>query len=99
MKYKNIADSLDKKIEFNLNSNFVIADSLDKDYRFGLAVTSFALKLKKSKYYTEQSWSEIKKIATSAADPNNYLEKQFLNLIDKHKTYCLNLHDDMYYQK
>lgn len=83
LKYKNIADSLDKKIEFNLNSNFVIADSLDKDYRFGLAVAAFALKLKKSKYYAEQSWSEIKKIATSAADPNNYLEKQFLNLIDK----------------
>ncbi len=76
-------DSIIKKIHYNANSIFIPIDQINKELKFAAAVTMFALKLKKSKYYNEQSWSFIKSFSKSSADETNYLQKQFLILLDK----------------
>jgi len=76
-------DSIIKKIHYNANSVFIPIDQINKELKFAAAVTMFALKLKKSKYYNEQSWSFIKNFSKSSADETNYLQKQFLLLLDK----------------
>lgn len=76
-------DSIIKKIHYNANSVFIPIDQVNKELKFAAAVTMFALKLKKSKYYNEQSWSFIKSFSKSSADETNYLQKQFLILLDK----------------
>ena len=76
-------DSIIKKIHYNANSIFIPIDQINKELKFAAAVTMFALKLKKSKYYNEQSWSFIKSYSKSSVDETNYLQKQFLLLLDK----------------
>lgn len=76
-------DSIIKKIHYNANSIFIPIDQINKELKFAAAVTMFALKLKKSKYYNEQSWSFIKSFSKSSVDETNYLQKQFLLLLDK----------------
>ncbi len=76
-------DSIIKKIHYNANTVFTPINQVNKELKFAAAVTMFALKLKKSKYYNEQSWSFIKSFSKSSADETNYLQKQFLILLDK----------------
>ena len=76
-------DSISKKIHYKNNSQFIPIDQINKELKFAAAVTMFALKLKKSKYYNEQTWSFIKSFAKSSANESNYLQKQFLILLDK----------------
>ena len=76
-------DSIIKKIHYNANLVFIPIDQINKELKFAAAVTMFALKLKKSKYYNEQSWSFIKSFSKSSVDETNYLQKQFLLLLDK----------------
>ena len=83
LKYSLNQDSINKKILYNARPVFVPMDNLNQELKFATAVTIFALKLKQSKFYTDQSWGYIKNFANNAADKNNYLQKEFLNLIDK----------------
>ena len=83
LKYSLNQDSINKKILYNARPVFVPMDNLNQELKFATAVTIFALKLKQSKFYTDQSWAYIKNFANNAADKNNYLQKEFLNLIDK----------------
>ena len=76
-------DSIIKKIHYKANSVFIPIDQVNKELKFAAAVTMFALKLKKSKYYNDQSWSFIKSFSKSSVDETNYLQKQFLLLLDK----------------
>jgi Ca-activated chloride channel family protein len=76
-------DSIIKKILYTANTIFTPIDQVNKELKFAAAVTMFALKLKKSKYYNEQSWSFIKSFSKSSVDETNYLQKQFLILLDK----------------
>ena len=83
LKYSLNRDSVNRKIVYNARPVFVSMDSLNQELKFATAVTIFALKLKQSKFYNDQSWSYIKNFAKNAVDQNNYLQKEFLNLIDK----------------
>ena len=83
LKYSLNQDSINKKILYNARPVFVPMDNLNQELKFATTVTIFALKLKQSKFYTDQSWGYIKNFANNAADKNNYLQKEFLNLIDK----------------
>jgi Ca-activated chloride channel family protein len=83
LSYKKNNDSVTNKIVYNAPVNFVKMDSLNKDLRFATAVALFALKLKESKFYNDQSWAYIKNFAKSSVDLNNNLQKEFLTLIEK----------------
>ncbi len=83
LNYSQNQDSVIKKINFNAISILTPIDQINKELKFAAAVTMFALKLKNSKYYNDQPWSYIKNIAKSSADQSNYLQQQFLTLLDK----------------
>lgn len=63
--------------------NFIPFKEIDKDLQFAAAVTMFGLKVKQSKYMKDADWLDIETIATAAYDPTDYLQSQFLQLIDK----------------
>jgi hypothetical protein len=41
----------------------------------------FGMKLRQSKYFPVSDWTQTENIATAACNQNNYLQKQFLQLI------------------
>jgi len=69
---------------YSIPNWFMPLDSIHPDLRFATAVTSFSLKLKRSKYYKDQSWADIKKLALqSITAENQFLKQEFIGLIDK----------------
>jgi Ca-activated chloride channel family protein len=82
--YKLPDDTIEQVINYPCPDNYVVFDSLNKDLQFATAVAMFGLKLKESKYFPpEIDWDAIKKIASSALVPDNFLETEFLESIDK----------------
>ncbi|HEY5406194.1 MAG TPA: von Willebrand factor type A domain-containing protein [Ginsengibacter sp.] len=71
--------------------NYVPFDSIPKSLQFASAVAMFGLKLRESEYIPDFDWDDIKHIATSSAEPGNYLENEFTGLVDKCKV--------LYYEK
>jgi len=69
---------------YKVSNNYQYIDSIGNDLKFISAVTMFALKLKQSQYISNNiDWAFIKNIAVSSADKNNYLQQEFIKLIDK----------------
>ncbi|MBL7702778.1 MAG: von Willebrand factor type A domain-containing protein [Ferruginibacter sp.] len=64
-------------------ANHIDFKSLDKELQFATAVAMFGLKIKQSKYIKQADWLDIQRIAAESYDPNNYLQAEFLKLIDK----------------
>lgn len=56
---------------------------LPKEIQFGTAVAMFGLKLKESAYFPDVTWSQINKIAAGSYLEGNYLQTEFLNLVNK----------------
>jgi Ca-activated chloride channel family protein len=83
IKYSHCNDSSSINNFYEVKNNFIHMDSLDQELKFATAVTMFALKLKQSKYVEKVEWTYIADFAKSAANTNNYLQNEFLNLIDK----------------
>lgn len=59
--------------------------NIDKEFQFATAVTMFGLKVKQSKYIKDTEWLDIETIATASYDEKNYLQTEFLQMIDKAK--------------
>ena len=56
---------------------------LPKEIQFGTAVAMFGLKLKESSYFPDVTWQQIHKIAAGSYLEGNYLQTEFLDLINK----------------
>ena len=77
-------DSAEKNLEYLCPDNYVPFDSLNNDLRFATAVAMFGLKLRESKYFPKDfDWKVIKNIAANAQTPDNFLETEFLESVDK----------------
>jgi len=77
-------DSIEKVIEYPCPDNYVSFDSLNRDLRFATAVAMFGLKLRESKYFPPDfDWKIIRNIAVNAQSPDNFLETEFLESVDK----------------
>lgn len=82
--YKLPADTVEKKLKYNFLDNYVTFQNLKKDLQFASAVCMFGLKLRESKYLPQQTkWSDIKNIAVNSALKNDYLQNEFIDLLDK----------------
>ncbi|HET7117226.1 MAG TPA: von Willebrand factor type A domain-containing protein [Hanamia sp.] len=79
-------------LKYKFVENYEPFAEINKDLQFATAVAMFGLKLSESKYFpSDLEWDVIKNIALSAENPNNFLETEFVGLIDKCKT--------IYYEK
>lgn len=77
-------DTAEHVLDYQCPRNYKRFDSLNKDLRFATAVTMFGLKLRESKYFpADFEWSIIKNIALASLSADNFLESEFIELIDK----------------
>jgi Ca-activated chloride channel family protein len=83
LRYSLCNDTSSKSTNYKVANNFIAFDSLNRELQFAAAVTMFALKLKQSKFLNELDWAMIISIASQAADKNNYLQNEFLQLLEK----------------
>jgi Ca-activated chloride channel family protein len=58
---------------------------LPKSYQFASAVIMFGAVLRKSRFVKDVSWNDILQIASAAADPESYSQKEFISLVQKAK--------------
>jgi Ca-activated chloride channel family protein len=84
----------DKKINtinYSCPDNYIKLDSTDKEYRFGAALVWFAMRLRNSPYIGKTdmnlvekiaSWNNIEKLAASSYDTDDYLQEEFVRLVD-----------------
>jgi Ca-activated chloride channel homolog len=83
MRYRLCNDSSYKKTIYTCPVNYIEFKNIDPELQFATAVTMFGLKLRQSKHMKDAEWNDIEIIATAAVDTNNYLQNQFLQLVDK----------------
>jgi Ca-activated chloride channel family protein len=85
MNYSLCNDTTKLSMEFTCPSAFTEFKNIDKELQFATAVTLFGLKVKQSKYIKDVDWLEIETLATSSYNENDYLQTEFLQIIDKAK--------------
>ena len=84
LRYSLCNDTSHTSRDYKVSNNFVPAALIDRDLKFVTAVTMFALKLKQSQYISGSiDWPFIKSVALEATDRSNYLQNEFLTLLDK----------------
>lgn len=82
--YKLPHNTLENKVRYICADNYISFKNLDRNLQFATAVCMFGLKLRESKFFPQETdWSEIKNIAISAASKNDYLQNEFISLLDK----------------
>jgi Ca-activated chloride channel homolog len=81
LKYNLCNDTSAKLMYYNCPDNYTAFKNVDKAYQFATALTMFGMKLRQSKFIGNAEWSDIENIATSSLNPNEYLQKEFLQLI------------------
>lgn len=75
-----------QELRYDCPNNYQPYAQLDAAYRFATAVTMFGLKLRESKFIRQPfRWEDIYQQAASSVNPNEYLQKEFLPLINQAK--------------
>lgn len=79
----NVPANTGNRMELNYNcpNNYAPFTDIDKEFQLGTAIAMFGMKLRASKFFPNSEWTDIEKIAYSAYDPSNYLQKQFVELV------------------
>ncbi len=72
-----------KMIEMNYEIPSVTVDSATNGEKFAAAIAMYGLMLKESPYLNNKSWNDIKIFAETAVDKNNFLQSEFLKLLEK----------------
>ena len=85
LKYKLPNDSTIKIKTTECQLNFSSFDELEPDLKFASAIAMFGLLLRESKYITYNDWNNITDIANESLDKKNFLQVQFMELLEKAK--------------
>lgn len=83
LRYNLCSDTASQFLQYVCPVHFTEFKNLDKELQFATAVTMFGLKVKQSKYIKDAEWADIVLIAESAYNPNDYLQSQFLVILEK----------------
>lgn len=73
------------KDQYNAPSNFVPIDKSDSSLRFAASVIMFGSLLKQSQYANNFTWEDLYNLASSSANPQNLLQIEFLELVNRAK--------------
>ena len=77
-------NTLEQTLNYQCPDNYQKFDSINKELQFAAAVAMFGLKLRESIYFPATiDWEAIKKIAVASLSSDNFLETEFVELIDK----------------
>jgi Ca-activated chloride channel homolog len=83
LKYTNTNETEVKYLQQNLFNNYTDITQIDSSYKFAAAVTMFALKIRGSAAVKDYGWDALLAYATKAYNANNYLQKDFMVLLQK----------------
>jgi len=78
-------DSVGRHSHYNALYRFSAFDDLPNCYRFASAVAMYASLLKRSKSIRRISWSDVIILANESYNPNDYLQKEFVGMVEKAK--------------
>ena len=86
LRYTPVNTKTIKHLSYNCEGPVTSFSSLQKDLQFGTAVAMFGMKLRHSKYMAgKDCWDKMETIAINAHDPGDYLQKEFIQLVDTAK--------------
>lgn len=68
-------------LDYSVPHNFVTFNNIDPDLKFAAAVALFGIKLKQSAY-ANSTWEKLYNLAEKTADKSNYLQNEFVELVD-----------------
>lgn len=80
------SDTLTRLIKYKCPANYLPFSRVDSSLRFATAIAMFGLKIKESEYFPDVDWNTIKNIALSVQTPGDYLQAQFIGLVEKAKS-------------
>jgi Ca-activated chloride channel family protein len=85
LNYRKQGDTISKKVTYVCSNNFKPLTGIMKDLQFATAVTMFGLVLRESANIPSIDLTEIETIGTLAANKEDYLQNEFLQLVAKAK--------------
>lgn len=85
LKYKLPNDSSEQAINYTCSNNYFPFEKLDSSLKFASAVVMYGLLLRESKYIPYSEWDHINVIAEQGLHPTNFLESQFMELVENSK--------------
>lgn len=83
LQYQSVLDSSKQSERFTVSSNYTPIDQIDSANRRTIAIAAFAGVLRKSDFMKGFQYSQVHALATTACDPANKLQNEFLQLIQK----------------
>ena len=89
--FRTTGDIVGQQVQYECPQNYLPFDSLCPDLRFASAVAMLGMKLRESRFMPDTEWETIKNIASAALKKGDYLQTEFIGLIDKCKI--------LYYEK
>ena len=85
LNYRLPDDSTQNSYEYTCLNNYRDFKNINNDLKFATSVTMFGLLLKGSKYASGTSWIDIEKIAKESINPDDYLQNEFLTIVENAK--------------
>jgi len=85
LNYQKPEELMPEKLIYTCPQNFEELKDISNDLKFATAVTMFGLILRQSKYLAEAELSNVALIAREALNPQDYLQNEFLDLVEKAK--------------
>ena len=70
-----------KEIKYDCPATYTAFKNLEKGYQVGTAIAMFGMRLRHSKYLRNADWPMIEAITLAAYDSEDYLQKEFLQLV------------------
>lgn len=83
LKYGLCNDTATRNMQYIVKDNFIVFNEMDPELRLATGIAMFGLKLKQSKFFPEIEWPAILSISTASANRNDYLQNEFITLIEK----------------
>ncbi len=83
--YKVAADSNRRFCRLTVDTSTTAFDELPRVYKFSTGLILFGSLLRESKYVKDMSWNDVQNIMQPLVRPDDYLEQEFMGLLEKAK--------------
>ncbi len=82
LNYRSPNDTCQNNFDYNCTNNYKEFKNINNDLKFATSLNMFGLMLKNSKYAGNISWIDIETIAKESVDANDYLQNEFLSILE-----------------
>jgi Ca-activated chloride channel family protein len=74
-----------RTMSFDCMNDVIPFDRADADWKRSICLALFGMKLQRSNYVMEIGWADIEKMAKKLFSGSNYLDDEYISLIDRAK--------------